>query len=62
MFKMSNQLHSNLSFKRVIWNFAFTTFGIIAFQIYFYYNVTTQYEIDGKNYLELIDFYKSTIK
>jgi hypothetical protein len=62
MFKMSNPLHSNLSFKRILWNFAFVTFGIIAFQIYFYYNVATQYQFEGTNYVELIDFYKSTVK
>lgn len=57
MFKMTSGNY-NFSIKRVIWNFVFVAFGIIAFQIYFYYNVATKYEFEGTNYAELIDFYK----
>jgi hypothetical protein len=53
---------NGFSAKRVLWNFAFITSGIIAFQIYFYYNVGTQYEFEGNELAELIDFYKKSVK
>ncbi len=61
MFKICDDPNkkSEISIKRVLWNFAFVFFGIVAYQIYFYYNIALKYQYYGNNYLELIDYYKN---
>lgn len=51
----------DFSMSRVLWRFAFVSSGIIAFQIYFYFNVAKKYVFEGDDLAELIDFYKKSI-
>tara|TARA_Y100000389_G_scaffold3807_1_gene3666 strand:+ start:1888 stop:2709 length:822 start_codon:yes stop_codon:yes gene_type:complete len=61
MFRMTTNKY-NFSPSRVLWNFSTVAAGIISFQIYFYFNVASQYEYDGSDITELIDFYKKSVE